>query len=295
MNVIDNIMDRLSIFKNLYDIIRIVDPVSKTTINFEENASCNIEGICFEFWKREGYCKNCVSMRAYLENDTCIKLEYIEDKVYILIASPIKVDDKFYIVEMLKDITLRSNMINSGIQVNTLENFVMEMNSKVVTDELSGVYNKKYMMERLPVDINVCIENNQPISAIALDVDMFSNVNHSHGYKVGDKILKELAQMLSEQIVNENDWIARYGGDKFILVLNKCHLQDSYRIAENFRQAVENKRFTYENGLVAITVSLSVFELKAAKADCNRLLQLIKDSMYEAKSQGRNRIIIKKL
>jgi len=295
MDAIDQIVDRLSIFKNLYDIIRIVDPVSKKAIACEENTSCKIVETCFKFWEKESFCKNCVSMRAYREKDTSIKLEYKDDKVYITIASPVTIDDKLYIVEMLKDITTGSSILNNGLHVHNVEKFVMEMNNKIVIDELLGVYNRRHLMERLPADMNESISNNQPISIIALDVDLFSYVNQAYGFKSGDKILKELVQIVTRYTEGEKNWIARFGGDKLMIVLNKYNLQASYILAENLRQAIENIGFVCDSTLVKITVSLSVCELTGAKIDCDKLFQIIKDSMYEVKSQGRNRTIIKKL
>lgn len=293
MNVMEDIGDRLSIFKNLYDILRIVDPVNKKVISFEDNTACNA-GNCFDFWNREDYCKNCVSMRAYLENDTCIKLEYKDDKAYLSIASPIMVDGKFYIIEMLKDLTSGSSIFKEGLPVNNIEKFVMELNNKLVTDDISGAYSRKYLMERLTVDINEGLKNNQPISVIALDVDFFSKTNQIHGYKLGDKILKELVQLMSKQIRSEQDWIARYGGDKFVLVLCNCKLQDGYLIAENLRQAIQDTCFVGESSSASITASIAICELTGI-TDCSSLLLHIKDTMYKAKSQGRNRVVIGKL
>lgn len=293
MNVIQDIEDRLSIFKNLYDILRIVDPVNKKVINLEDHRHCNT-GYCFDFWNREDYCKNCVSMRAYLENDTCIKLEYKDDKAYLTIASPMIVDEKSYIIEMLKDLTAGSSIFKEGLPVNNIEKFVIELNNKLVTDDISGAYSRKYLMERLTVDINEGLKNNQPISVIALDVDFFSKINHVHGYKLGDKILKELVQLMSKEIKSKQDWIARYGGDKFVLVLSNCNLQEGCFIAENLRQAIQDTCFEGESSSASITASLVIFELTEI-TDCSSLMQHIKDTMYIAKSRGRNIVVIGKL
>jgi len=96
MEVIEMIKERLSIFKNLYDSIRIVDPINKKIINFQEDNTQIEKDICYGILKKDGYCKNCVSMRAYIENDTFLKIEFAEGKLLLITASAVTIENNIY-------------------------------------------------------------------------------------------------------------------------------------------------------------------------------------------------------
>jgi two-component system cell cycle response regulator len=293
MDVVEQIIDRLSIFNNLYDSIRVVDPISKKVIGFDKNKDCNLDGTCFDFWNREDYCTNCISMRAYNYKDTYIKLEYKDERVFLVIASLITIDHKQYIVELLKDITSNNTILKNGELVSNLEKFINEINSKAVLDKVSGVFSKNYLMERLPIELKESIEKNQSLSAIALDIDLFSQVNQSYGYKAGDKLLSELGKLLMDNVDRENSWISRYGGDKFLILVRNLAFQDCCSLGESIRKIIETGNFVWEKNVIKVTASMAIIELGNSVIGINQLLHIIKDSMHEAKSQGRNKTIVK--
>jgi len=293
MNVISQIVDRLSIFENLYDTIRIIDPLDKKVLECVNENGHEYDKTCFGYWKKGSLCQNCVSIRVYWEQGTQVKLEYLEDKVYMIIASHVVIDNHRYIVEMIKNISPENNLVSKETKMHNIESFIQEMNNKAVTDELTGVYNRRYLQERLPVDMNQCMQNNRPISLIALDLDMFSDVNRLYSYMAGDKVLREAAQILLEQSAKINGWVAKYGGDKFVIVLNNYNEIDGYSLAENIRKTIENSVFEWEEDSIKITASLTVCQLKQTKNDIDEILHLIKDGIYQAKNSGRNRTAVK--
>lgn len=292
MDVIEQIEDRLSIFKNLYDKIRIVDPIDKKIMEHGSGTLESLSGSCFQYWSKNSFCQNCVSMRAFLTKDTCVRLEYKEDKVFIVIASPVLIGEHTYIVEMLKDISAGCIM-DKDFELHNVESFVAEMNDKTITDEITGLYNKRYLSERLPIEMNQCMKNNQPISVVALDIDLFSNVNQLHGYKAGDKILREVAKILLAQSERYKSWTAKYGGDKFMIVLNNYNETDGYSLAEDIRKNIEKANFEWEGDIIKITVSLAVCQLRNIQTNINELLHSVKDEIYAAKSQGKNTTVVK--
>ena len=91
MDIIDQVKERLSIFKNLYHIIRIVDPVKKETTLIIDNKIQELNETCYALWKKDTFCENCISMRAYINNDTFIKVEYDKEKVVLVTATPVEI------------------------------------------------------------------------------------------------------------------------------------------------------------------------------------------------------------
>jgi len=132
MEVLELTKERLSIFKNLYDTIRIVDPINRTVVNFGEDGNEIVEGQCYGFWKTDGYCKNCISMRACLENDTFIKMEVTDGEIFLVISSPVTIENKVYIVELIKDVTQTGSIINNEKSINNIENLISEMNEAAI-------------------------------------------------------------------------------------------------------------------------------------------------------------------
>lgn len=135
MEIIEMIEEKLSIFKNLYDSVRIVNPINKKVVSCGENNIELEEEPCFEFWKKDEYCTNCISMRTYLKNDTFTKIEIIEGKVFMIISSPVNIENNVYIVEMIKDISQTASMIKNVEVINHIESLIKEMNEAAVTEK----------------------------------------------------------------------------------------------------------------------------------------------------------------
>lgn len=90
--------------QQLFHYIRVVDPINKIVI--KENGNSIIKKCkCFEVWGRKDECENCISIRAYNENTTVMKVEYCEDKIYMIIANPVNINGCKYVVEVIRDIT----------------------------------------------------------------------------------------------------------------------------------------------------------------------------------------------
>lgn len=105
MELIDEIEESLSVFKKLYDNIRIIDPISKKIIIVKYNKTEKINNICCIHWNNDTFCKNCISKRAYDNNDTFVKIEYTSEKIILVTAIPIEIQGRIFIAEALKDIT----------------------------------------------------------------------------------------------------------------------------------------------------------------------------------------------
>lgn len=169
IDIIKQIKGELILFEGMYDIIRVINPTGNKTIIFTDNRKTTMGGTCYEYWGKELFCSNCVSMRAFLEKDIFIKIEYCEDKVILIIATPVNIEGTTYIVEMLKDISKNGRIIdNISTQVYNLGGFINELNDNVIKTALTAIYNGRYLNERLSVDKNIeellenttCIESN---------------------------------------------------------------------------------------------------------------------------------------
>jgi two-component system, cell cycle response regulator len=292
MDIINQVEDRLSIFKNLYDNIRIVDTVNKKVLFNKELGKQIKKANCYCFWNRDVICKNCISMRAYLEDDTFVKLEYVNEKVFMVIATPIVIEENRYIVEILKDISKNGYVHNEKIEGLEEELLIGQMNERIIKDELTGIYNRRYIEERLPVDVNNSAFIGQPIALIIADIDFFKNVNDKYGHIIGDKVLKDFAKLLKNSIRKDTDWIGRYGGDEFLILLNNTNTEDAFTISEKLRKLVEETDFCFDNLTIKITSSFGVYSSDNVELDGKVLISNADRNLYEAKRAGRNRTIL---
>ena len=220
----------------MYEQVRIVDPIKKEVLfvkNKNQEELMPVLEACFGIWGKGTVCKNCISMRAYNENDTFIKIETSPDKIIMVTAIPVKIEDRMVVVELLKNVT-KSMIIGDRELTESLEikRLLDQANVAAVTDELTQIYNKRYIIERLPVDMLKSHLENQPISLLMADIDHFKKVNDTYGHVAGDYILKEVAGILGKNTRQDMDWIARFGGEEFMVCLTNTNKEIAWAIAD---------------------------------------------------------------
>lgn len=101
----EGLLDKLQVFEKMYHAMRVVDPVGKKVQELKEGELCGGEPACYDFWKKHKVCENCISLRAYNEDDTVFKIESKEEKIYMVTAVPVTIKGKRLVVELLKETT----------------------------------------------------------------------------------------------------------------------------------------------------------------------------------------------
>ena len=293
----DNVNDYLSngtLFSKLSDITRIVDPLQKTVIQYK-NKEVVIDGIhCFDFWGKNKVCDNCISMRAYNDNKTYVKIEYNKEKIYLITAVPHDLNDRRVVIEILKDITnslLLSSYENEAVDSTGIHALIDNMNKFAYRDPLTGLYNRRYIIEKLPIDLlNATLLANE-FSIIMADIDHFKLINDNYGHLAGDQALKTVAETLAGCIKRESDWIARYGGEEFLICIPGANLDFALKTAECMRKAIESTPIMYEDKMLSLTASFGVYSMKTTEnTSVDDLLKLADEKLYSAKRNGRNRV-----
>jgi two-component system cell cycle response regulator len=161
-----------------------------------------------------------------------------------------------------------------------------------VTDQLTGLHNRRYMTSRLKALVERAGCGGEPVSALAIDIDHFKKINDSFGHDVGDEVLREFAVRLASN-VRAVDLAVRQGGEEFLLIMPDTRLEDAHRIAERIRMHVAGAPFCVMGGEEALTVTISigVAATLAGESKPDGLLKRADAAMYEAKTSGRNRVI----
>ena len=158
-----------------------------------------------------------------------------------------------------------------------------------VTDDLTQVYNYRFLKSALRREIKRAGRFGQELSLIMLDVDNLKTYNDHNGHLRGSFLLKEIAGLLAEQ-VRTFDLVAKYGGDEFTLILPQTGSEGAYAVAERMRLAVASHAFPLASP-GAITISLGVATFPGDARDGRELLRAADSALYRAKKDGRNRIV----
>lgn len=281
----------LSSLKSIYDILRVVDPINKRVIFIDHGIS--VGKPCYSILNRETFCNNCIAMRSYIENTSFIKIEEAINctTIYSVITVPINYNSKKLVLELIKDISKSSSTVVRDTYKKQIELLINKLNDKIIKDKATDIYNKSYIDERLPVDINNSLSSGNPLSIIMADIDHLQNINTTHGYSIGDNILKDFST-LTTKLLSKNHWAARFGGEEFLIVLNNTDLDKAYTFAENLRISLENESFKYHDTDIKVTASFGVYSINNTKIDAKELINNVNKNLHRAKLLGRNKTVV---
>lgn len=159
-----------------------------------------------------------------------------------------------------------------------------------LTDELTGLYNKRYLKQRMKQEVDIAHQNSGQLTLMVIDIDHFKIYNDRYGHWEGDKVLLRLGEVLLT--VLESWHLAfRYGGEEFVILLPKVSCEDAMPIAESIRNKFQKEEFTpVANTKVTVSVSIGLAELRYDDT-VESLFQRADDAMYKAKTTGRNRVV----
>lgn len=194
--------------------------------------------------------------------------------------------------QAVNDIDLRTPMPNFGEGSDAdMLGMLSRMNEVLVRDSLTDAYNRRYIEERLLVDVFNATNEERPISIILADIDHFKSVNDLFGHLAGDEVLKEFVRLSKCFIRKNSDWIARYGGDEFLIVLVNADEEAAGMVAEKIRCAVEEKTLDYKQSVVRFTASFGTYTVHSKKMTCDQLISQADKNLYQAKRAGRNKTV----
>ena len=247
----------------------------KTLRSFLQENSC----ICEFFVQEDGYIQkemNGVNWVDYLlqhqGEDNKIKMD-IDGEIFYFLASASVISQK----------PLQNAIILADITEQEI--YKHELEERSVTDPLTGVKNRRFYESRIQYEISRASRYEIPLSIIMFDIDHFKQVNDIHGHDIGDKVLIEYAELISE-ILRDTDTLCRIGGEEFVVIAPHTTKIDAYKLAEKIRKIVEKSKH-----IVAITMSFGVTEHEDDE-DKDSMFKRADNALYEAKESGRNRVVL---
>jgi len=190
--------------------------------------------------------------------------------------------------------------INTGIRILKLEQSLKEANEEIrllsVTDALTGCYNRTYLADRFLQEITRAQRYGHNLSIVITDIDHFKKVNDTYGHQAGDVVLKAFSGCIISQIREKIDWVVRYGGEEFLIVLPETTCAGAGVMAERLRNAVADLDISYEEQQIQITasfggtsVNFSKMSNSSSPVTMEQLVNIADEQLYKSKNEGRNR------
>jgi two-component system, cell cycle response regulator len=187
--------------------------------------------------------------------------------------------------------------LNAGRRILNLEHSLRVANQRnrilSITDALTGTYNRRYLMEQLPRELERCRRYGYPLSVLMCDIDYFKTINDAKGHAAGDEVLQQFAARAQKSIRSNSDWVARYGGEEFLIILPETGQAGAVTVAEKIRTVTAATPFATRTGDAAVTASFGVASTGAQGPDIglkvDALIRCADECLYRSKQAGRDR------
>ncbi len=190
---------------------------------------------------------------------------------------------------------IRNLTSSANLMLNEIETLHRQVENLSQTDELTGVYNRRYFHEMFKRDKSHAIRAKEYIAVLLLDLDFFKQYNDIYGHVSGDKCLQDFATILKDSVKRTNDVIARYGGEEFIILLSDTPLPCVQAICKRIIKKLEEAAIPHEGSAVAHHVTCSIggiAVIPTLETTEENLILRADGLLYQAKEAGRNRYIL---
>ena len=217
-----------------YDLVRYVDPITNKVIHIEKDGKMwESETACSDIWNCLEKCSNCISRLSMQTRKRMTKLEVAGDDPYQVVSMYVEIDGKPCCLEMASRID--GDFMPDGYSKDEILSSVRIHKEKVYIDPVTGVYNKRYYVEKLSKMDNVA-------ALMFADIKNFKKINENFGHQAGDDVLRQVAGVLRDVAAGKGD-VLRYSGDDFVTVFFKVTEEELSEIQKEMCRRVEALRF----------------------------------------------------
>jgi diguanylate cyclase (GGDEF)-like protein len=221
-------------------------------------------------------------------SDQNLKIRGLEEGACDYVTKPFDPGELLARVNVqLKILALQDKLKKTNELLIESNNLLSELSN---TDSLTGLYNRRYLIEFLEREVPRAERTNENFSLLILDIDHFKKVNDTYGHQSGDVVLKVIAEVAKGNLRNY-DIAARYGGEEFVVVLPNTPLSEASIVAERLRESVQALLFPAPMDALTTTVSIGVAAFPSTQVNSiETLLEKADDALYRAKHAGRNKV-----
>ena len=262
----------LNEMRKVFSIVRILDQK-----NFERDENhLNEHGAfpcqCYEFWKKNRFCENCISMKTFRDKKQRSKLEFLDSTIYQVISHYVEVDGEPCVIELISQLDEDALVDNDG-RMHLLKKLT-GYNKELYTDALTGTYNRRYYEDRLK-------KMKEAAGVAMIDLDDFKMYNDTYGHRAGDKVLDAVVKVI-RKCIRKSDILVRYGGDEFLLILKDIGEADFVQKLHTIQEEIHQTRIQeYKK----IRLSVSIGGVRMKEETLEEAVNRADHFMYQAKTQ----------
>lgn len=247
----------------IFDCIRLID-VQQEKLYFEKYSDSFDYSIPkFNYDDRKNEYKRSISI------DSSMYLPETDgNNLLLFILVPTFIENKALIMECVLNLTsklessqlfIKDDNLSDQINLSCFRDMLYNLHNLAITDDLTGAYNRRYINKVLPTEIMKCYSNKEPLSVLFADLDSFKNINDSYGHSAGDYILCEFVKEIKKEIQHTKGWIARYGGDEFLICMSNVDEDNAKSIAQKIMLKIKQQGFEYLKNNIDITCSIGTY------------------------------------
>ena len=262
----------LNEMRKVFSVVRLLDQK-----NFERGENhLNEHGVfpcqCYEFWKKNRFCENCISMKTFKDKKQRSKLEFLDSSIYQVISHYVEIDGEPCVIELISQLDEDALVDNDGRML--LLKKLAGYNKELYTDALTGTYNRRYYEDRLK-------KTKETAGVAMIDLDDFKMYNDTYGHRAGDKVLDAVVKVI-RKCIRKSDFLVRYGGDEFLLILQDIGEADFVQKLHTIREEIHQTRIQeYEK----IRPSVSIGGVRMEGETLEEAVNRADHFMYQAKIQ----------
>ncbi|MCA3269461.1 MAG: diguanylate cyclase, partial [Thalassospira sp.] len=246
--------------------------------------------------KGEDMLRSCVALRNNEKSRQLPILLMAEEEDEPILAKALELGLNDYILRPIDQHELRARVATQVRRLRYQERLrnTYEMSINLaLTDELTGLYNRRYFNAHLDSLLAQAEKEHKSTTVLILDIDFFKKINDTYGHDEGDKVLVDVAKRLMRS-VRDADLVARLGGEEFVAVLPDTRTGIGLQVAERLRRSMEGTPFSLLSGQeIPVTISIGMACTRnEADLDRHRMLKVADEALYKAKRSGRNRVVV---
>lgn len=283
---LNEIKDKLDFFHKVYDVVRLIDPLHKKVLEYRDTGMISTKAICYHYWGNDNICDNCISIRSYQEDRSLVKMETFRDSVILVTAIPITNIEFPAVLELCKNVT-DSMFVGNGEygKSEMFTKYVTEINNAIIKDPLTMLYNRRYIEERLPADIEEAALTGSPLSVCFVDLDNFKAINDSYGHEAGDRAIRTVGEVILKNIDGSKTWAARYGGDEFLICLGGTRTDEAKQVMKRIEHDVGKIDISTEKENIKLSLTFGIRTMEDTPVTAAEIIREADKEMYLEKKR----------
>jgi diguanylate cyclase (GGDEF)-like protein len=283
---LEEMKELIAMMKKEFDMVRLVEPIRQQVVDCEDLKATG--EVCSDVWHRCTRCENCSSNRALHNRNKAFKIEMVDDKAVLVISRYVEVEGRPMVIEIINDAT--DDFLLDSDREDTLGRIIKSYNDKIMTDPLTGVYNRRFLDENFVPSLDCCYDADVPINVAIMDIDDFKRINDSYGHQAGDVLLRDIAgfwklhfdvrDKMSERFV------VRFGGDEFLIVACNVSFADFKLMMKQFYMEMRKVCYFTEAIHIPFEISFGVASSVEQEGDSvpwSEVLRRADERMYQRK------------